>query len=169
MMGKVCWLWGQKFFLSFCFKISYNIECFYSLYIKGTRNEDLFLKYPHFNNLQNLNIGILLILFFFSNWGLLYSPRNVLSCLWKILFFPFKLLHSNINAYTFLLIFFISKIVIWALGHKLDFNMFTFSTTLFVYSKQRSYSYNVRKSFSYEVYDRWTPAERLLFLKCYTE
>lgn len=50
--------------LSFRFKISYNIECFYSLYIKGTRNEDLFLKYPHFNNLQNLNIGILLILFF---------------------------------------------------------------------------------------------------------
>ena len=73
------------------------------------------------------------------------------------------------NACTFLLIFFISKIVILPLGNKLDFNMFTFSTTLFVCSKQRSYFYNVRKSFSYEVYDRWTPAGRLLFLKYSTE
>lgn len=116
MMGKVCWLWGQRFFLSFCFKISYNIECFYPLYIKGTKNGNLFLKYSHFSNLQNLNICILLIIFLFSSWGLLYSQAMYLVIYENYFFFPFKLLYSNMNACTFLLIFFISKLLLRLLG-----------------------------------------------------
>ena len=65
MMGKVCSLWRQRFFLFFCFKMSYNIEYFYPLHMKRTRNGNLFLKCPHFNNLKNL-IFVYFLQFFFQ-------------------------------------------------------------------------------------------------------
>lgn len=48
-----------------------------------------------------------------------------------------------------------------SLGSKLDFNMFTSPTTLFVCSKHRSYFYNVGESFSHEVYDSCTHQQKV--------